>query len=82
MITHLVSLVTHGGSKGRKIMIGAPIFNESKCGGKPETSKEFKNSVGNSTAQLEILLPGIHQAQSPSTCTGHTPQVTALPELC
>ena len=38
------------GSSECKIIIGAPTFNESKCGGKPETSKECKHSVGNSTA--------------------------------
>ena len=48
--THLVPFVTRGGSKERKIIIGAPTFNESKCGGNPDTSREFKNSVGNLTA--------------------------------
>ena len=56
------------GSNERKIIIGAPTFNESKCGGNPGTSREFKNSVGNSIAwdlsgteskdQYCILSPG------------------------
>ena len=45
--THLVPFVTFGRSKDRKIIIGAATFNKSKCEGNPETSKEFKNSVGN-----------------------------------
>ena len=42
VITHLVPLVTLGGSKDRKMIIGAAIFSESKWEGNPETSKEFK----------------------------------------
>ena len=52
VIIHLVPLATRRVSKERKIMIGEPTFNESKCGGNPEisNSKKFKNSVGNSTS--------------------------------
>ena len=31
VITHLVPFVTLGGSKDRKIIIGAATFNKSKC---------------------------------------------------
>ena len=44
VITHLVPLVTLGGSKDRIIIIGAEIFKDSTCEGNPETSREFKNS--------------------------------------
>ena len=50
VITHLVPLVTLGGSKDCKMIIGAPSFNDNKCEGNPETSKEFKNSTGKCTA--------------------------------
>ena len=50
VITHLVPLVTLGGSKDRKMIIGAASFNVSRCEGNPETSKEFKNSIGKCTA--------------------------------
>ena len=33
VITHLVPLVTLGGSKDRKMIIGAPILNDSRCEG-------------------------------------------------
>ena len=46
VITHLVPLVTLGGSKDRKIIIGAESFKDSTCEGNPETSREFKNSMG------------------------------------
>ena len=50
VIIHLVPFVTLGGSKERKMIIGAASFNESKCEGNPDTSKEFKNSMGKWTA--------------------------------
>ena len=50
VITHLVPLVTLGGSKDRKMIIGAEIFNDSRCEGNPETSREFRNSIGKCTA--------------------------------
>ena len=50
VITHLVPLVTLGGSNECKMTIGAASFNESKCEGNSDTSKEFKNSTGKCTA--------------------------------
>ena len=35
VITHLVPLVTLGGSKDRKMIIGAETFNDSRCEGIP-----------------------------------------------
>ena len=46
VITQLVPFVTLGGSNDHKIIIGALTFKDSKCKGKPETSKEFKNFTG------------------------------------
>ena len=53
VITHLVPLVTRGGSKERKIVIGAPTFNESKCGATLTLLKSLKTL-------LEIQLLEIH----------------------
>ena len=39
---HLVPLVTLGGSKDRSIIIGAPTFNNSWWGGRPDISNVFK----------------------------------------
>ena len=50
VITHLVPLVTLGGSKDRKMIIGAETFNDSRCEGNPETYREFRNSIGKCTA--------------------------------
>ena len=41
VITHLVLLVTLGGSD-HKMVNGAPIFNENRCEGNSEITKEFK----------------------------------------
>jgi len=41
VITHLVPLVTLEESKDHRMTIGAVIFNEIRCEGNPETSKEF-----------------------------------------
>jgi len=49
VITHLVPLVAPG-SNERKMIIGAASFNDSKCEGNPDISKEFKNSMGKCTA--------------------------------
>ena len=46
VITHLVPFVTLGGSKER---LGQQV-SMSKCEGNPDTSKEFKNSMGKCTA--------------------------------
>ena len=51
VIMHLVPLVTLGGSKDRKMIIGAETFNDNRCKGNPETSREFKNS----TRQVDVL---------------------------
>ena len=61
-----------GGPRSVKIIIGASTFNESKCGGNPDTSNELKKIL------LQIQPLEIHQAQSSKTCTTHTHQVTAL----
>ena len=55
--------------------IGAGSFNESKCEGNPDTTKEFKNSMGNAQ-------PGIHQVQNPVICTQQAHQVTVLSREC
>jgi len=71
VITHLVPLVTLGGCSERKIIIGVPTFNESKRGGKPETSKSLKT-------QLETWQPGdspgtesndLYWMHSPGSCS-------------
>ena len=46
----MLTLVTFGGSKDCKIIIGAENFKDSTCEGNPETSREFKNSMGKCTA--------------------------------
>jgi len=66
--THLVPLVTCGGSKEHKIIIGAPTFDESKCGATPRLLKSLKT-------QLEDQLPASHQAQNLRTCSGRNHQV-------
>ena len=50
MVLHLVPLVTLEGSEDRKMIIGAAIFNDNRCDGNPETSREFKNFMGICTA--------------------------------
>ena len=50
VITHLIPLVTLGGSKDHKIIIGADSFKDSVCEGNPGTSREFRNSMGKCTA--------------------------------
>ena len=72
VITHLVPFVTLGGSKDRKIIIGAESFKDSTCDGNPEISREFK-------ILWENAQPGIHQVQNPKICTRQTHQVTVLP---
>ena len=78
VITHLVPLVTLGEYDERKMIIGTASFNESKCEGNPDTSKEFKN--------LKILWenaqPGIHQVQNPAISTQWAHQVTVQPRQC
>ena len=69
VITHLVPLVTLGGSKDRKI-IGAAIFNDNRCEGNPEISREFKNSIGKCTAWdlLSIESNDLYSTHSPGNC--------------
>ena len=69
---HLVPFVTLGGSKERKMIIGAASFNESKCGGNPDASKKFKNSMGKCTAW--------DSSRTESSDLSH--QVTVLPRQC
>ena len=75
VITHLVPLVTLGGSKERKMINGVASFNESKCEGNPETSKEFKNSMGKCTAwdSSSTESSDLYSTGSP---------VTVLPRQC
>ena len=70
VITHLVPLVTLGGSKDRKIIIGAEIFKESICEGNPETSREFKNSIGKCTAwdPSSTESKDLYSTDSPGNC--------------
>ena len=64
-------LVTRGGSNERKNIIGAPTFNESKCGGNPDTSKEFKNSLGNSATwhSSGTVYKYLYWMHSPGNCS-------------
>ena len=64
-ITHLVPFVTFGGFKDSKIIIGAATF---KCEGNPETSKEFKNSVGNWDSS-GTEFKDLYSTQSPGNCS-------------
>ena len=70
VITHLVPLVTLGGSKDHKIIIGAEIFKESTCEGNPETSREFKNSMGKCTAwdSSSTESNDLYSTDSPGNC--------------
>ena len=72
VITHLVPLVTLGGSKDRKIIIEADSLKTAHVKG-----------ILRSLESLKILWengqPGIHQAQNPKIYTRQTHQVTMLP---
>ena len=70
VITHLVPLVTLGGSKDRKMIIGAEIFNDSRCEGNPETSREFRNSIGKCTAwdSSSTESNDLYSTDSPGSC--------------
>ena len=70
MITHLVPLITLRGSNERKMIIGAASFNESKCKGNPDTSKEFKNSTGKCTAWdlSNTKSSDLYSTGSPGNC--------------
>ena len=65
VITHLVPLVTLGGSNELKMIIGATSFNESKCEGNPDRLAPLKSLK----IQWENVQPGIHQVQNPVICT-------------
>ena len=69
VITHLVPLVILGGCNELKMIIGAASFNESKCEGNPDTSKEFKNSMGKCTAwdSSGTEFSDLYSTGSPST---------------
>jgi len=66
----IVPLVTSGGSKDHKINIGAAIFNESRCKGNPETSKELKNSMGKCPASDSSSTESndLYSTGSPGNC--------------
>ena len=70
VITHLVLLVILGGSKERKMIIGAASFNERECEGNPETSKEFKTSMGKCIAwdSSSIESRDLYSTDSPGNC--------------
>ena len=70
VIAHLVPLVTLGGSKDRKIIIGAESFKDSTCEGNPETSREFKNSMGKCTAwdSSSTESKDLYSTDSPGNC--------------
>ena len=70
VITHLVPLVTLGGSNERKMIIGSASFNESKCKGNPDISKEFKNSTGKCTAwdSSSTESSDMYSTGSPGNC--------------
>ena len=53
-----------------KLLLGS-IFNKSKCEGNPETSKEFKNSVGNWTAwdSSGTESKDLYSTKSPGNCS-------------
>ena len=70
VIAHLVPLVTLGGPKERKMIIGAASFYVSKCEGNFETSKEFKNSMGKCTAwnSLSTESRDLYSTGSPGNC--------------
>ena len=59
-----------GGSNDCKMIIEAAIFNESKCEGNPETSKEFRNSVGKCTAwdSSSTESNDLYSTESPGSC--------------
>ena len=78
VITHLVPFVTLGGSKEHKLIIGTASFNVSKCEGNPDTSKEFKNSMGKCTAWDSSRTESSNQL----ICTQQAHQVTVLPRQC
>ena len=46
VMIHRVPFIGLGGSSDRKRMIGQPFLSVSWCGGRPESSIEFRNSVG------------------------------------
>ena len=75
VITHLVPLVTLGGSNERKMIIGTASFNKRECEGNPETSKECKNSMGKCTAWDSSV-------QNLVICTRQTHQVTVQTRQC
>ena len=68
---YLVRLVTLGGSKDRKMIIGAETFNDSRCEGNPETSREFRNSIGKCTAwdSSSTESNDLYSMHSPGGCT-------------
>ena len=67
VIMHLVLLVTLGGSKESKMIIGAASFNERECEGNPETSKEF---MGKCTAwdSSSTESSDLYSTDSPGNC--------------
>ena len=71
VITNLVPLVTLGGSKDHKMIIGTAVFNESKCDRSPEIFKEFKNSVGKCIASdsLSTESSDLYSTGSPGNCS-------------
>ena len=58
------------GSKDRKMIIGAASFNDSRCEGNPETSKEFKNSIGKYMAwdSSGTESNDLYSTESPGNC--------------
>ena len=52
------------------MIIGAASFNERECEGNPETSKEFKNSMGKCTAwdSSSTESSDLYSTDSPGNC--------------
>ena len=58
------------GSKDRKMIIGAETFNDNRCEGNPETSREFRNSIGKCTAwdSSNTESNNLYSTGSPGSC--------------
>ena len=70
VITHLVPLVTLGGYKDCKMVIGAASFNDSRWERSPETTKEFRNSIGKCTIWNSSSTESndLYSTDSPGNC--------------
>ena len=83
VITHLVPLVTLGGSKDRKIIIGAESFKDRICEGNPETSREFRNSMGKCTASDSSSTESSdrYSTDSPGNCATNVALIVRVVSL-